>query len=84
MKSFFNRDEEEVEDYIEEEEDLDIINLDETAGWSRLDVAEEMAKQKAIQALSNSAYECLKAANQDFEDYLDSMIGTALFDIKNK
>jgi hypothetical protein len=44
----------------------------------------EMAKTKAIQALSNSAYECLKTANDDFENYLDSLIGTALFDIKNK
>ena len=45
MKSFFNRNEEEIEDYMEEE--TDIIDLDETAGWSKLDVAEEMAKQKA-------------------------------------
>ena len=44
----------------------------------------EMAKQKALQGLSNSAYECLTAANNDFEEYLDSLIGTALFDIKNK
>ena len=47
MKKFFDRDEEEIEDCIEDEEDLDIINLDETAGWSKLDVAEEMIKQKA-------------------------------------
>ena len=46
MKRFFNRDEEEIEDYMEEDEDLDVINLDETAGWSKLDVAEEMAKQR--------------------------------------
>ena len=44
----------------------------------------ELAKQKALQGLSNSAYECLTAANNDFEEYLDSLIGTALFDIKNK
>ena len=44
----------------------------------------EIAKSKAIQALSNSAYACLKAANNDFEEYLDTLIGTALFDIKNK
>ena len=48
MKSFFNRHEEEIDDFLEEEDDdLDIINLDETAGWSKLDVAEEMAKQQA-------------------------------------
>ncbi len=43
----------------------------------------EIAKSKAIQALSNSAYECLKTANEDFEEYLDSLIGTALYDVKN-
>ena len=45
MRKFFNRDEEEIEDCMEEE--LDVINLDETAGWSKLEVAEEIAKQKA-------------------------------------
>ena len=44
----------------------------------------EIAKQKAINALTTSVYECLKSANTDFEDYLDSLIGTALFDLKNK
>ena len=44
----------------------------------------EIAKQKAINALTTSVYECLKVANTDFEDYLDSLVGTALFDIKNK
>jgi len=47
MKSFFNRHEEDIEDFVEEDDDLDIINLDETAGWSKLEVAEELAKQKA-------------------------------------
>lgn len=42
-----------------------------------------IAKQKAVFALSNSAYECLKAANGDFDNYLDSLVGTSLFDIKN-
>ena len=44
----------------------------------------EIAKQKALSALSNSAYQCLIEANADFEEYLDSLIGTSLFDIKNK
>lgn len=44
----------------------------------------EMAKLKAIHALSNSAYELLKKANTDFEEYLDSLIESSLFDIKNK
>jgi len=44
----------------------------------------EIAKSKTIQGLSNIAYECLKQANMDFEEYLDSLIESSLFDIKNK
>lgn len=57
-----------------------------TDDWTEKKQSEvkEIAKQKAINALTSSAYECLKAANNDFEDYLDSLIGTALFDVKNK
>ena len=43
----------------------------------------EIAKDKAIQALSSIAYRALKEANEDFEEYLDSLVDTALFDIKN-
>lgn len=55
-----------------------------TEDWTEEKQAEvkEIAKQKAIMALSNSAYACLKEANGDFEDYLDSLVGTALFDVK--
>ncbi len=43
----------------------------------------ELAKTKTIQALSSATYRCLKEANSDFEEYLDSLIGTALYDLKN-
>lgn len=43
----------------------------------------ELAKTKAIQALSSIAYRSLKKANEDFESYLDSLIGSALYDVKN-
>ena len=43
----------------------------------------ELAKTKAIVALTTSAYQALKTANEDFDDYLDSLIGTALYDMKN-
>lgn len=43
----------------------------------------ELAKTKAIAALTTSAYKALKTANEDFDDYLDSLIGTALYDMKN-
>ena len=44
MKKLFGR-REEIEE-IMGEDDLDVINLDETAGWSKLDVAEELAKKR--------------------------------------
>ncbi|MBC5746152.1 hypothetical protein FMM74_022070 [Lachnospiraceae bacterium MD308] len=43
----------------------------------------ELAKTKAIAALTTSAYQVLKTANEDFDEYLDGLIGTALYDIKN-
>ena len=44
MKGFLGR-REEIERNLQED-DLDVINLDETAGWSKLEVAEELAKRK--------------------------------------
>lgn len=43
----------------------------------------ELAKSKAISALTISAYQTLKTANSDFEDYLDSLVGVALYDLKH-
>ena len=43
----------------------------------------ELAKTKAVAALTTSAYQALKAANVDFDVYLDSLIGSALYDMKN-
>ena len=43
-----------------------------------------VAKEKAIQALNTIVYKSLKEANSDFEDYLDSLIGTALYDVKHE
>ena len=31
-----------------------------------------------------SVYKCLKEANSDFEDYLDSLITTSLYDLKHE
>ena len=44
----------------------------------------EMAKTKTIQALNSVVYRSLKEANTDFNDYLDSLIGTALYDVKHE
>lgn len=43
----------------------------------------ELAKTKTIQALSNIVYKTLKEANSDFDNYLDSLIGAALYDVKH-
>lgn len=43
----------------------------------------ELAKAKAINALSTSACQILKTANKDFDTWLDSLVGTALYDLKN-
>jgi len=55
-----------------------------TSDWTEAKQAEvkEIAKTKAVNALSTSAYQILKQANIDFEEYLDSLIGTALYDLK--
>lgn len=57
-----------------------------TDAWTDEKKAEvrELAKQKALQALSVSAYKMLKASNDDFEVWLDNMISTALYDVKNE
>ena len=44
----------------------------------------EIAKVKALNALGNAGCECLKSAIEDFDLYLDSLVGSALYDIKNK
>ena len=60
----------------------DIKGTDEWTEEKKEEV-KEIAKQKAIFALSTSAYQCLKQVNNDFEEYLDSLIESSLFDIKN-
>lgn len=56
-----------------------------TDGWDdeTKERLRELAKDKAIQALSSIAYKTLKEANEDFDEYLDSLVESALFDVKN-
>ena len=61
----------------------DIKNNPELWTDEKKEEVKEMAKAKAIQALSSIAYKTLREANEDFEKYLDSLIGSALYDIKN-
>lgn len=56
-----------------------------TEEWTaeKQDEVKELAKTKTLQALSNIVYRTLKEANTEFEDYLDSLIGAALYDMKH-
>ena len=46
--------------------------------------AKEAAKANTIYALNSFAYQFLKSSNDDFEEYLDSLMETALYDLKNQ
>lgn len=56
-----------------------------TSDWTEemQNEVKEIAKTKALNALTSSAYQILKDVNENFEEYLDSLIGTALYDLKN-
>lgn len=56
-----------------------------TQDWNydKMNEVKNIAKTKAINSLTASAYQILKTANEDFDEYLDSLIGTALYDLKN-
>lgn len=65
--------------------ETEVKDIKKTSDWTseKQDEVKELAKSKAIQALSSTAYKCLKAANTDFDDWIDSLIGTALYDVKH-
>ena len=74
-----------VLDAVKDVYETTVKDIKGTEYWTpeKQDEVKEIAKTKAIQALTNSAYQMLKAANEDFEEYLDGLIGTALYDLKN-
>ena len=47
MKSFFDRREENTENNSYEEVEFEVVNLEDTTGWTRLALAEELAKHQA-------------------------------------
>lgn len=61
----------------------DIKGTDE---WTedKMDEVRELAKTKILQALPTIVYKVLSEANEDFGDYLDSLIDTALYDTKHE
>lgn len=61
-----------------------VKNIKGTSEWNdeAKETVKELAKTKVLTALTTSAYQVLKTANTDFDDYLDDLIETALFDLK--
>lgn len=61
----------------------DIKGTDE---WTedKMNEVRELAKTKIFQALPTIVYKVLSEANDDFGDYLDSLIDTALYDAKHE
>lgn len=61
----------------------DIKGTDE---WTedKMNEVRELAKTKILQALPTIVYKVLSEANEDFGDYLDSLIDTALYDTKHE
>ena len=76
----------EVKKAVKSVYETEVKDIKGTADWTPEKQAEvkAVAKEKAIQALNTIVYKSLKEANSDFEDYLDSVIGTALYDVKHE
>lgn len=74
-----------VSDAVKDVYETIVKDIKGTSNWTEEKQFEvkNIAKTKTIQALSTSAYQILKSVNEDFEEYLDSLIGTALYDLKN-
>ena len=76
----------EVKNAVKSVYETEVKDIKGTDAWTedKMNEVKEIAKQKAIQALNQSVYKCLKEANSDFEDYLDSLITTSLYDLKHE
>lgn len=61
-----------------------VKDIKSTSMWtsSKQKEVKELAKSKALHALSVSIYKCLKAVNPELEDYIDTLIETILYDLK--
>lgn len=74
-----------VSDAVKDVYETIVKDIKGTSDWTieKQYEVKNIAKTKAVQALSSSAYQILKSVNEDFEEYLDSLIGTALYDLKS-
>ena len=77
---------EEVKKAVKSVYETEVKDIKGTNDWTptKQEEVKNVAKEKAIQALTTIAYKTLKEANSDFDAYLDSLIGTALYDVKHK
>lgn len=77
---------EEIKKAVKSVYETEVKDIKGTDKWTeeKMDEVKELAKTKAIQALNTVIYRSLKEANEDFESYLDSLIGTALYDVKHE
>lgn len=76
---------EEVKKAVKSVYETEVKDIKGTDEWTfeKQEGIKELAKAKTIQALNSVVYRSLKEVNSDFEDYLDSLIGTALYDVKH-
>ena len=76
----------EVKKAVKSVYETEVKDIKGTADWTpaKQEEVKNVAKEKAIQALNTIVYKTLKEANTDFDSYLDSLIGTALYDVKHE
>lgn len=74
-----------VSDAVKDVYETIVKDIKGTSEWTtdKQNEVRMIAKTKAVNALTSSAYQMLKTTNEDFDKYLDSLIGTALYDLKN-
>lgn len=63
-----------------------VKDLKGTKDWTkeRQAAVRETAREKTLDALADTIAQTLKAANRDFDEWLNSLIGAALYDLKNR
>lgn len=73
-----------VEKVVKELYQTVVDNIKGTADWTPEKQAEikDIAKTKIIAAITTDGYAFLKTVNTDFEDWLESLIEAALYDMK--
>lgn len=75
-----------VVDVVKDVYETVVKDIKGTPEWNieKMNEVKNIAKIKTINSLTSSVYQILKTSNENFDEYLDSLIGTALYDLKNK